>query len=191
MITDDLDLMQLAIQGQLLACVDDTSYRAVRVVFACPSDGVPDIYCAEADWDATPAARMAELLRVNDRLVARVAELELRLAERPAPVTEPPVQNQERMLRKQAAALLDVGLCPDCDKGGWKSAKALQMHRQRAHQGMIAVRIPAQPIQFVEELGWKCAAKGCHGAHARDLHDPAFCTLHAARQITNGIEVPV
>lgn len=62
------------------------------------------------------------------------------------------------------------------------------MHQQRAHLGMIAGK--AAPTQFVEPLGWHCAAQGCHGAHARDLHDPAFCTLHAQRQIANGVALP-
>jgi hypothetical protein len=182
MSTDDLDLMQLASQGQPLARVDDVDYVRVHVVLAWRQGGVPTLYCAESDWKATPIARLAEkdreiaaLAALNDRLAARVAELELLRAAPP----ETPAQNQAAMFRAQAAALsADVGPCPDCNETGWKSARALQMHRQRAHQGMQTVKAP--PRQFVEELGWHCAAKGCTGAHARDLHDPDFCTLHAA-----------
>jgi hypothetical protein len=194
---DDLDLMQLASQGQTLARVDDVDYVRVHVVLAWAAGGVPTLYCAESDWATMPIARLAEkdrqlaelaalndcLAALNDRLVARVAELELLRAAPP----ETPAQNQAAMFRAQHATLnedsADPIVCPDCNETGWKSARALQMHRQRAHQGMQTVKAP--PRQFVEELGWHCAAKGCTGAHARDLHDPDFCTLHAAPR-TNG-----
>jgi hypothetical protein len=190
MSTDDLDLMQPASQGQPLARVDDVAYLRVHVVLAWAAGGVPTLYCAESDWKATPIARLAEkdreiaeLAALNDRLAARVAELELLRAAPP----ETPAQNHAAMFRTQHTVLhedsADPIVCPDCNETGWKSARALQMHRQRAHQGMQTVKAP--PRQFVEELGWHCAAKGCSGAHARDLHDPDFCTLHAAPR-TNG-----
>lgn len=170
----------------LLTRIDDTDYLAVRAVYAVKGSEPPALYCLESEWEAMPMARIADLHR-------KVAELESQLAAvleaRPA-AREPqapdatPAQNQARQFQAQAAYIGgDVAPCPDCGKGDWKSARALQMHRQRAHQGMIAGK--AQPQQFVEELGWRCAAKGCTGAHARDLHDPAFCTLHATRS-TNG-----
>lgn len=189
---DELDLMQLASSGQKLARLDGTDYLAVHLVLAWESGGVPSVYCAYQNWPTSPIARLAakeeeiaELAAILDKwaqettvqtqraeaALTRVAELEMQLAERQEP---PPA---------------DL-ICPDCGKGGWRSAKALQMHRQRTHQGMVAMpHAPAQPLQFVEDLGWRCAAKGCAGAHARDLHDPAFCTLHAQRQITNGQEI--
>jgi hypothetical protein len=192
MSTDDLDLMQLASQGQPLARVDDVDYVRVHVVLAWAAGGVPTLYCAESDWASTPIARLAEkdreiaaLAALNDRLAARVAELELLRAAPP----ETPAQNQAAMFRAQHATLnADVGPCPDCNKTGWKSARALQMHRQRAHQGMQTVKAP--PRQFVEELGWHCAAKGCTGAHARSLLEPGFCTYHArpTAMIANGHE---
>lgn len=184
MMPDDLDLMQLASTGQKLAREGDTDYLAVHVVLAWAADGTPTMYCAYRDWAATPIARLA----------AKDQELEAQLAARTneRPLPEAPAQNQAAMLAQQAAyigvepsAPPDPIICPDCGAGDWRSPKALQMHRQRAHQGMVAVRTPAAPLQFVEELGWRCAAKGCSGAHARDLHDPAFCTLHATSH-TNG-----
>lgn len=203
---DELDLMQLASQGQLLATLDGTDYLACHLVLAWPRDGVPSLYCAHAAWPQTTVARLAAkeaeiaelaagLERYATEAVAqtrraeaaerRVKALESQLATVPP---ESPVQNQAAQLAQQAAYLAgDPIVCPDCDKGGWASARALQMHRQRVHQGMVAAGGKAQ--QFVEELGWHCAAKGCAGAHARDLHDPSFCTLHAQRQLTNGQEV--
>lgn len=172
----------LAGAGIKLAHIDHTDYLAVRAVYAWPSNGAPTLYCLESEWPTMPAAKMAELLRVNDELVARVAELEARLAERPP--AETPARNQAKMFAQQALALQagkteappDSIVCSDCGKSGWKNTHALDVHRGRMHA----------PIQFVEELGWHCAAKGCSGAHARDLHDAAFCTLHAERQHTNG-----
>lgn len=203
--TDDLDLMQLASTGQKLARLDLVEYLAVHVVLAWPANGAPAIYCAYQDWAATPIARLfakdqeiAELGALAEQSAAEVvklatelASLKAQLAERESPPAEAPAQNQARMFAKQATALQagetdalpDPIVCPDCDEGGWKSARALQMHRQRTHQGMVAAK--RAPAQFVEALGWRCAAKGCAGAHARDMHDPAFCTLHAEKH-TNG-----
>jgi hypothetical protein len=209
--TDDLDLMQLASQGQKLARVDDVDYLAVQIVFAWPTDGAPSVYCAQHDWPHSHAARLAardqaiaeleitlgqqaaESLKQAQRASAaeaRIRELEAQL--RAAPPLPTPKQNQEAMFRAQSAAL-DAQIaeelsCPDCDERGWKSPRSLQMHRQRAHQGMQTAKKLAA-LQFVEELGWRCKAKGCAGAHARDLHDPDFCTLHASRTHTNGVEV--
>jgi len=197
---DDLDLMQLAASGELLATVDGVAYRAASMVFA-DDGGVPRIYCRHADWPTTPAARLfatsrelAELAEITERHAAevvrlsrRVAELERQLA-RPA---ETPVQNQERMFRAQQAAQPpppDPVSCPDC-RAAFKNERALRMHQQRAHLGMQTQTAKAPLAQFVEPLGWHCAALGCHGAHARDLHDTAFCTLHAQRQIANGVEL--
>jgi uncharacterized coiled-coil protein SlyX len=195
----------LLAQGQPLATVDDVVYQAVRLVFACHVDEAPALYCSLDDWPSSHAARLAakdreiaELAALADRQAQQVLKLSQRLATLEERLKDTPAQNQEAMFRAQAAYVNDAPpdppadplVCPDCDKAGWKSAKALQMHRQRAHEGMVAVRSPTSPpIQYVEDLGWRCAAKGCAGAHARDLHDPAFCTLHAQRQITNGLEV--
>jgi hypothetical protein len=205
MMPDDVDLMQLASTGQKLARLDDTDYLAVHVVLAWAADGTPTVYCAYHDWASMPIARLAakeqeiaELAAGLERYAteatdqarraevaeARIKELEAQLAERAEqPPPETPMQNQTKMLEKQAASLsvedttpAAVIQCPDCGKGGWKNTHALDVHRGRAHA----------PQQFVEELGWHCAAKGCSGAHARDLHDPAFCTLHATPR-TNGV----
>lgn len=175
-------------QGQLLCRVDDVAYVALHLVFACDENEAPALYCACDAWDVMPAARLHAKDQEIAALAAKVRALEAQLAA--------PVANQAAMFRAQAAYLHDAPpapeadpiVCPDCGKGGWKSEKALQMHRQRAHQGMIAVRHP--PAQFVEPLGWRCAASGCAGAHARDMHDPAFCTLHAEPR-TNGHAVEV
>jgi hypothetical protein len=205
MMPDDVDLMQLASTGQKLARLDDTDYLAVHVVLAWAADGAPTVYCAYHDWASMPIARLAakeqeiaelaagleryateatDQARRADSAEARIKELEAQLVERAAqPPPETPIQNQTKMLEKQAASLIvedttpaAVIQCPDCGKGGWKNTHALDVHRGRAHA----------PQQFVEELGWHCAAKGCSGAHARDLHDPAFCTLHATPR-TNGV----
>jgi hypothetical protein len=193
---DELDLMQLAQTGELLTTVDAVAYHAASIVLAWPSSGVPTIYCRHADWPMSPAARLAakdreiaELAALAEasagevvRLASRIAQLESQLAVVPK---ETPVKNQERMFQQQAAALDTDGVtCPDCGKADLKNERALRMHQQRAHQGMVAGK-PA-PAQFVEPLGWHCAAKGCQGSHARDLHDDRFCTLHAHRQLTNG-----
>lgn len=150
-------------------------------------------YAAEATDQARRAesaeARLKELEQQIANQAASLIDLSAKLAAKDAQAPETPAQNQGRMLHAQHAALdPEPIICPDCDESGWKSARALQMHRQRAHQGM---QTPQQSKQFVEDLGWRCAAKGCPGAHARDLHDSAFCTLHASRrQLTNGHEVP-
>jgi hypothetical protein len=192
---DTLDLARLASTGQTLARVDDVDYLSAHVVLACPSDGAPTIYCPYSDWRRTPIARLAELLRSSAefqaqaeanarevvRLSARVAELERRLTAPP----ETPKQNQEKMFQAQSAALTnDPGPCPDCGKHDWLSPRALQMHRQRAHQGMTNSRSAAPPA---DDQGWRCAEVGCTGAFTRDLHDPAHCTRHAVH--TNGVEV--
>jgi len=199
--TDDLDLMHLASQGQKLGNVDDVDYREVSVVFAWPAAGTPAIYCQRADWPTTPAARLfardvqlAELaeafsLQASEALkqAQRAEAAERRIAELEAQLKETPVDAQAEQFERQAAYLNGGGsACPDCP-ATFKNERALRMHRQRAHQGMVAGR-PA-PAQFVEPLDWRCAAKGCTGAHARDLHDPLFCTLHAQRQLSNGVEV--
>jgi uncharacterized coiled-coil protein SlyX len=174
-------------QGQTLATVDDVVYQAVRLVFECHVDEAPALYCSLDDWPTSHAARLA----AKDREIAELAALADRQAQQVLKLSQRLAALEERLKdvpRTDAPA--NPLVCPDCDKAGWKSAKALQMHRQRAHEGMVAVRSPTSPpIQYVEDLGWRCAAKGCAGAHARDLHDPAFCTLHAQRQITNGLEV--
>lgn len=204
------DLMEIAGAGQLLARDGDTDYLAVHVVLAWPQGGVPALFCAHADWPHTTIARLAEKEREIAELAsgleryaaeateqarraeaaeARIKALEAQIA---APPPEMPRDNQAAQFKAQAAYLNDAPpepldepiICPDCGKGGWKSAKALQMHRQRAHQGMVAVRVP---VQFVEELGWRCAEPGCTGAFTRSLTEPDFCTLHAQRQSTNGV----
>jgi hypothetical protein len=162
MMTDTLDLMQLASAGQKLARVDDTDYLAVHVVLACAADGTPTVYCAYHDWAATPIARLA----VKEQ---EIAELAAGLAERPPAET-------------------DIGPCPDCGKDGWKSAQSLQMHRQRVHQGMQAP--PRKPIQQLDDdPAWRCAEMGCAGAFTRSLSDPAHCTQHASVHATNGHEI--
>lgn len=205
MMPDDLDLMQLASAGQKLARLDDTDYLAVHVVLAWAADGTPTVYCAYHDWAATPIARLAakdqeiaELAALAERnaaevvrLATEVASLQGQLAARSDPA-ETPAQNQAGMFQAQAAyigvessAPPDPIVCEDCGKDGWKSPKALQMHRQRAHQGMVPIRTDLVPTQFVEELGWRCAEKGCGGAFTRSLSDPAHCTQHASVH-TNG-----
>lgn len=199
---DELDLMQLAAAGELLATVDATDYRAVQLVIAWPHSGAPAVYCSYQDWPAMPAAKLAtkeraiaELGQALERAaaeataqarraeaaLARVAALEAQLAAAIPPPAETPAAAQAAQRDRQAAYIAgDPITCPECGKGGWKNAHALDVHRGRAH---------APPQQFVEELGWRCKAKGCTGAHARDLHDPDFCTLHAAPH-TNGALVP-
>lgn len=212
MTTDELDLMQLASTGQKLARVDDVDYLSVHVVLAWPAEGAPTLYCPYVAWPKTPVARLverdkeiAELEGTLSRQAAeslkqfqRASAAEARIRELEAQITalaprETPAQNQARMFQAQAAALDDdpgapgAGPCPDCGRDDFKNARALQMHRQRTHQGMVAVR--KAPEQFVEDLGWRCAAKGCSGAHARSIADPAFCTLHAQAEHANGHEM--
>lgn len=182
-----LDLLQLASAGQALARVDDTDYLAVQLVLARPAAGAITMYCAYRDWAATPIARLAE----KDKAIAELEATLSRQAAESLKQAQRAIAAEARIkeLELQLATPPDPIVCPDCGKNGWKSAKALQMHQQRAHQGMVAVRTDMHAQQFVEDLGWRCAAKGCPGAHARDLHDRDFCTLHAQRQLTNGHEV--
>lgn len=186
MTTTELDLMQLASSGQKLARVDDVDYLSVHVVLSWPSGGAPTVYCAYGDWLTTPAARLAakdqalaELQALNERQAAAVLELKRRASAAEARIKE---------LEAQAKAA-DPGPCPDCGKHEWHSVKALQMHRQRAHQGMVAR--PRAPVQLAEDdQGWRCAEPHCTGAFTRDLHNPAYCTQHAnIHMTTNGHEI--
>lgn len=174
--SDDLDLMQLARDGDLLARVDDVDYRAVHVVLAWADEDVPSFYCRAADWLTTPAARLAEKDRAIAHLVSRVADLEARLTEQAA-----------AHLSGDTEPSPDPGPCPDCGESGWKSARSLQMHRQRAHQGMVAKKRTTVHLAD-DDPGWRCAARGCTGAFTRSLTDPDFCSHHAVRQ-TNGVGV--
>jgi hypothetical protein len=206
MMTDTVDLMQLASAGQKLArrrrhrlpgrpCRAGLGggWHADRVLRLSRLGGHADRAAGgERTGDRRAGGRPGALRHRSDRPGAprrglrrrAFKELEAQLAERAEqPPPETPMQNQTKMLEKQAASLsvedttpAAVIQCPDCGKGGWKNTHALDVHRGRAHA----------PQQFVEELGWHCAAKGCSGAHARDLHDPAFCTLHATPR-TNGV----
>lgn len=189
----------LLAKGETLATVDDITYRAVRLVFACDANEAPSLYCALDDWPTTHAAKLAakdraiaELETVLSQQAAeslkqaqRASAAEARIKELEARLAVVPAYNQEAQFRAQAAYLIGAPpeppaepiVCPDCGKDGWKSAHALDVHRGRAHA----------PKQFVEDLGWRCAAKGCTGAFARDMHDRDFCTLHA-KPHTNGVE---
>lgn len=202
----NLDLTQIAGQAELLASIDDTDYLAASVVLMRSTSGALRLFCAAVDWPSSLPARLAaketeiaELAALNERQAAeslmqaqranaaeaRIKELEAQLARAGDDTAK---QNQEAMFRTQHEALADPIVCPDCGKDGWLNARSLQMHRQRVHQGMVAVRVPVAPLQFVEELGWRCAEPGCSGAFTRDMHDPAHCTKHATR-ITNGHEI--
>lgn len=176
--------------GVRLARLDDTDYLAIHAVYAWPSGGAPELFCLESAWHAQPVARLAELALLAEeraaevtRLAAEVASLKAQLAARAEQPPETPVQNQAKMLEKQMASLsittADPIVCPDCGKSGWKNTHALDVHRGRAHA----------PQQFIEELGWRCAVRGCSGAHARSITDPAFCTLHAQVDHANGHEI--
>jgi hypothetical protein len=198
----------LLAKGQTLATVDDVTYQAVRLVFACTEDDAPSLYCSLDDWPASHAARLdeknreiAELESILSRQAAeslkqaqRAIAAEARIKELEAQLAETPAQNQAAQFAAQAAYIKDTPpdppadpiVCPDCGKTGWKNAHALDVHRGRTHQAMVAAK--ATPAQFVEELGWRCAAKGCSGAFARDLHDVDFCTQHAAPR-ANGHEI--
>lgn len=164
--------------GTEIARVDDTAYLALRAVYACTDGQAPSLYCLESDWAAQPVARLAELLRVNDRLAARVAELETRLAERESPPPDP-----ERSIVKHPPSLANGGsdkrvVCQQCGKHIWPDR--LDKHMAEKHP-----RAPDAPIVLVDtDLSWRCAAKGCSGAFTRDLREPDFCTQHAAH--TNG-----
>lgn len=190
MMPDDLDLMQLASTGALLAKLDDTDYLDCRIVLAWPVGGVPRLYCAHRDWAAMPIARLAEknqqIAELESTLSRQAAEA-LKQAQR-ASAAEARIKQLEQQLRNAPPAETPSDnqaapdpppepiICPDCGKGGWKNAHALDVHRGRAHA-------PA-PI----DQGWRCAEKGCAGAFTRDLHDPLHCTQHAQRT-TNGVEV--
>jgi hypothetical protein len=189
MMTDTVDLMQLASAGQKLARVDDTDYLAVHVVLAWATDSTPTVYCAYHDWAATPIARLA----VKEQEIAELAAgLERYATEatgqaRRAESAEARVRELEAQLAERPPAETDIGPCPDCGKDGWKSAQSLQMHRQRVHQGMQAP--PRKPIQQLDDdPAWRCAEMGCTGAFTRSLSDPAHCTQHASVH-TNGHEI--
>lgn len=192
---DDLDLMQLASTGQLLARVDDVDYLSVHTVLAWDRGGAIRVYCAHADWPATLPARLAakeqeiaelaagleryateatEQARRAEAAERRVAELERQLAERPAETTAPAAP-----ARTEAADLM-------CCGRQWKSAQSLQMHRQRVHEGMQAgKRTPPD-----DDTGWKCKVQGCSGAFTRSILEPDFCTFHAKPEHQNGVEQP-
>lgn len=195
------DLPHLATNGAVLARVDDTDYLEIALVIALPPDGTPAIYCQRADWPQSHAAKLAakereiaelaqtletwarEATEQAQRATAaeqRVRELEHQLAAPP----ETPKQNQERMFAAQHAAPADPGPCPDCGRHEWHSARSLQMHRQRAHQGMVA---GPKRAPLPDDQGWRCKAPGCRGAFTRSLTDPDHCTQHAGH--TNGVEI--
>lgn len=212
---DDLDLMQLARSGELLATVDSTDYRAVHVVFAWDAGGVPAIYCRYQDWAATPAARLADAARqiaeLGDTLERWAAETlaqtqratvaEARIKELEQQLAETPRQNQERMVHAQSAALdtppgtpaaADPVPCPDCG-ATFKNERALRMHQQRTHQGMVAgKKMSPAPAIVLPEAPWRCAE--CHeSTHARSLKDPALCircvVTQTDAQLANGHEI--
>lgn len=182
---DDLDMMQLASSGQLLATEDATQYLGVHVVLAWTNDGVPTLYCAYKDWAAMPIARLAakdrelaELAELAEQraqqvldLRQQVAALQHQLANREPPTdAPPPKQPYQSGGAKQRIA------CEACGKRIWPDLMAKHMAEKHPPA-------PAAPIQLVSDEGWHCAAKGCSGAYTRSLLEPAFCTYHAKPQL--------
>lgn len=47
---------ELLAKGQRLATVDDATYQAVQLVFACDANEAPTLYCTLDDWPASHAA---------------------------------------------------------------------------------------------------------------------------------------
>lgn len=189
---DDLDLMQLAATGQLLARVDDVDYLAVQTVLAWDRAGAIRVYCAHADWAQTLPARIAakeqeiaELAAGLDRYAAEATAQAQR-----AEAAERRIQALEQQLAAQAApetpAPAHTGATDlTCCGKTWKSAASLQMHRQRAHEGMHAGRPRTPPA---DDQDWRCKVVGCSGAHARSILEPDFCTYHAKPVHQNGVE---
>jgi hypothetical protein len=205
---NDLDLLQLAATGQLLARVDDTDYLAVHIVLARHDAGVPAIYCTYADWPGTLVARLAERereivelaaglecyaaevvtqARRAEAALARVAELEAQLAELPA----------AELAEDTAPAPMEPDdgkvLCDHPGCGQRIHPRGLGSHKKRAHgiDGPIGHKSSgkvAPAIQLVEDNpSWRCAEPGCAGAFTRSLSNPAYCTQHAKHDAsTNG-----
>jgi hypothetical protein len=184
---DDLDLMQLAGAGEVLATVDGVEYRAVQVVFSWQPDALPAVYCAYQHWPQTLPARLAAK-------EAEIAELAAGLERFATEATEQAqrakaLERRVKVLEAQLAAAPSAPLAPETPDGlmccgtHWKSARSLQMHRQRVHEGMQAGKPRAQSL---DDQGWHCTAKGCSGAHARSLLEPDFCTYHAKPAQVNG-----
>jgi hypothetical protein len=158
----------------LLSRVDDTDYRAVRAVYAVKGDDPPFLYCAESDWPQTPMAQIAALQR-------KVAELESALKQQASERTiAPPAR---RAGGWEAGGADKRVMCDRCGKRIWPDL--LERHVAEKHPPA-----PDHPIALTDDQGWRCAARGCDGAHARDLHDPQFCTKHAAPR-TNGAQIEV
>lgn len=196
---DDLDLMQLASGGQTLARLDNTDYRAVHVVLAWPDGGVPSLYCSYRDWNDMPVARLveqerqitelaetvtrqaAESLKQFHRAIAaetRIAELERAIADwAAAPPQIAPPGTDARLPSKHAPIPASGGTekrvaCDHCSKRIWPDQ--LDKH--------VAEKHAAQPRQFVEDLGWRCAASG--PPRAISAVDP---TRRKQRQIAYGM----
>ncbi len=189
----------------LLCRIDDTEYLALRAVYACRGDEPPALYCLESEWAATPMARIASLQ-------SRVAQLEADLAlALDATVARPPRAPENGKIpcdhpgcldwikprgmaqhKRQAHGIGILGMavptpapaaaderrkCPHCNQR--PKVQGMQEHIAREHQ-------PHEPMmEIANDLGWRCAEKGCAGAFTRDLHDPTHCTRHTSRS-TNG-----
>ena len=96
-------------QGDLLAIIDGTEYRAV--VLRVTPDGQQELYSGREEWEQTDAARIAS----RDQRIAALEEELARLRTTP-----------------NAGSENGARACPQCGKV-CKNERALRTHMQRAH----------------------------------------------------------
>jgi hypothetical protein len=166
----------------LIATVDDARYLRVDWIMREQLGGRPEYYCPAADWETTPAARLAERDAEILALRARVAELEQ--SQRNGEVAKARWDGADH---RPAKVPCDV---PGC--AVLLDPRGLGIHRRKIHGiiGPSSARRAGKSRTVQARDGWRCA--DCDtDAFAQDMHDPARCIRCAKQLRANGHEVVV
>jgi hypothetical protein len=136
--------------AEQIAVVDNWEYLRVEWIYRRQANGPLDYYATAAAWPTTPACQLGWRDTLIRNLQARVAELEQQLASQAsadrlavelAPAATLPAPAEP------GAEPAEEHPCPDCDRPPLKSAKALLMHRIKAH----GYRTPPAPAEAPEQ----------------------------------------